>query len=686
MKWTRCAAKPLVIFALWFAGCRTPAKKASAGESTSTVPESWESISNRWCSVPVETVKHAAKHGDVTGEFYLGWLLWSGHGIATNRTEAIRWFQTAAEKGLAAAQNRIGWLYHHGEGLKTNYDEALKWYRKAAQQGYASSDYNLGTMYYSGAGTPKDHAEALMHFRRAAGQGLAPAQASLGYMYREGLGTPKDDNQSVLWYRKAADQGVAEAQRSLGYAFQTGRGVVQDYREAARLYRLAADQGDAMAQNNLGWLYRQGRGVPRDPVEAVKWLQQAADQGEPHAASNLAWIYADGVYGPGNVVGYGAEAYIRSGGVAPNHELAEKWMRKAVDLNSPEGQYQMGSLLSSVFYSGGQKETTILSAAGEFFRKSAEQGHDKAQYELAEMYLRRQLGEPTNCIPWFLKAAAQGNVKAQAEVGNLPRYFPNNEMLKSIDVVAALRQGADSGNLDAQYQLAKRYQSGDGVPKDAGEAFRWMQKASEHDQPSSTIVSDALYELGLMYENGQGVPADLSEARAFFLQAAAGYQPDASFRVGQMFEKGEGVQQDDYEASKCYYYAILSMGGRKSKFDAVESLLRLYSTGRGLSKTGHEAEDFVDRELANKAKFLKYIEGMIVTPKAKLYAGDLYYRGKVVPQDLVEAAAWLDLAAKGSTLDARKLFDQIELEMSPAQKDEAERRAGELNQQLRFAH
>ena len=685
MTWTQYSALPLLAFTLLLIGCRTPSKGPPTGESASAVPETWEAISNRWSSASLKTIKRAAKRGEVTGEYYLGWVLWSGQGIATNREEAIKWFQRAADKGLAAAQNRLGWLYHHGDGLKTNYDEALKWYRKAAQQGYANADYNLGTMYSSGVGVAQDYGEALKQFRRAADNGNAMAQSSLGYLFREGLGVPKDDNQSVLWYRKAADRGVAEAQRGLGYAHEMGRGVVQDYEEAARLYRLAADQGDAMAQNNLGRLYRRGLGVPQDPVEAVKWFQRSADQGEPYGARNLAWVYAAGVYGPGKVVGQGAEAQVRSGGVAPNHELAEQWMRKAVDLDSAEGQYQMGYLLISEFDSVGKHETSTFPAAGEYFKKSAEQGHDKAQYELAKMYLHSQLGDPTNCIPWFLKAAAQGNVEAQAAVGNLKRSFPDNETLRSVDVVATQRQSADGGNLIAQYQLAKRYQSGDGVPTDADEAFKWMQKAAYHDRPSSSFARDAVYELALMYEKGRGVAADLSAARALLLRAAAGNHPDASFRVGQMYEKGDGVPQDDYEAAKCYYHAMLSMGGRQFKFDAVEGLFRLYAAGRGLSKSNKEMDEYDDRELADKPKLIKYIDGMVVTPKAQLYLGDIYYRGTVVPQDLVEAAAWLELSARQKLDAAQELLEQVELEMTLSQKDEVKRRYNELDHRLRGA-
>src|SRR5258708_4207265 len=276
--------------------------------------------------------------------------------------------------------------------------------------------------------------------------------------------------------------------------FQYGRGVTTNFVEAARWYRLGAEHGDAMAQNNLGWFYQKGLGVDRDPKEALKWYQKAAEQGEPLAEKNLARMYADGAYGPNTGFGQGAEAQIRSGGFAPDHELAEQWMRKAVDLNSAAGQYEFGCLLISEFNNEGHLDTTRFPEAGEYFRKAAEQGHAKAQYQLAFMYHTRRLGDDqrSNCSPWFLKSAAQGNDEAQAVLGEISEFYPNSDLLKTFNPVEMLLKSADKGNLDAQFELARRYQAGDGVTKAAAEAFKWMERAAQ-DKTGSRVVGKAGY-------------------------------------------------------------------------------------------------------------------------------------------------------------------------------------------------
>jgi TPR repeat protein len=412
--------------------------------------------------------------------------------------------------------------------------------RQAGEKGDVTAQYYLGVSYDKGNGVAKDPAESFKWMNLAALQGMALAERQLGWKYLNGLGIETDASQAFVWYQKAAQQGDAPSQMNLGWMYEHGSGAPQDYDQAAKFYRQAADQGHAMAQNNLGWLYKNGWGVLDDPVEAVKWFQKSAAQGEKLGAQNLAWIYASGVYGPSNTFGQGAKAQILSGGVAPNHELAEKWMRQAVDLNSAEGQCQFGELLYGEFDNEGHQDSTRFAEAGDWFKKAAAQGYAKAQYELADLYNTGKLGDDqrSNCISWYLKAAAQGNTDAQAEIGNLPELYPGNPLLVSVNPVDSLKQAAEQNDLNAQFALAFRYHHGDGVPKDDVEAFKWMEKAAQHDISPVTLTIDAHYYLGVMYERGEGVVIDLTNAFRHYQEAAVGgNKPEPFVRLGQMYEK-----------------------------------------------------------------------------------------------------------------------------------------------------
>lgn len=52
-----------------------------------------------------------------------------------------------AEKVSAKSQNRLGTMYHDVLGVPQDYAKAAKWYQKAAEQGVAEAQHNLGSMY-----------------------------------------------------------------------------------------------------------------------------------------------------------------------------------------------------------------------------------------------------------------------------------------------------------------------------------------------------------------------------------------------------------------------------------------------------------------------------------------------------------------------------------------------------------
>jgi TPR repeat protein len=478
--------------------------------------------------------------------------------------------------------------------------------------------------------------------------------------------------------------------------YENGAGEDQDYAKAAQWYRQAADQGQPRAQNHLGWLYKNGWGVPKDPSLSVQWFEKSADQGEDIAKENLAWIYAQGVYGAKAVTNHGPGALVSSGGIAPNPELAEMWMGKAVDLKTREGQYKLGNLIEKEMAFNYQSGHEVLQgddsrsvAAAEWLRKAAEQGYSQAQFELGDLYRLGELGEDqrSNCIPWLLKAAAQGNTRAQSAVGGLPQLFPDNPLLKPVDNISILRKSAEQGDLTAQFQLAKRYQYGVGAQKDPVEAFKWMRMAATNSTASS-LIGDAIYCLGDMYEKGDGTTQDIAQAHQLFLEAAEPpfHQPLAAFRVGQMYEKGEGVPQDDH-AAMTYYCNDLQApehpaypAGYFPGDGAVESLLRLWAQGRGFPNDKDKAENNY-----NPGMLIQGWNGAISTAQSEFYVGQILYQGKLVTQDVVEAAARFQIAADENLSEASHALAELAPKLSPAQKEAMRNRSTVLKQNLEMA-
>ena len=82
------------------------------------------------------------------------------------------------------------------------------------------------------------------------------------------------------------------------------------------------------------------------------------------------------------------------------------------------------------------------------------------------------------------------------------------------DEIGSLRQEADSGNANAQFDLGVRYATGKGVAHDDDEAARWIRKAAEQGHVS------AEFSLGVMYADGNGVPQDSALALLWLRKAA----------------------------------------------------------------------------------------------------------------------------------------------------------------------
>ena len=95
------------------------------------------------------------------------------------------------------------------------------------------------------------------------------------------------------------------------------------------------------------------------------------------------------------------------------------------------------------------------------------------------------------------------------------------------EAVKWYRKAADQGFVQAQYNLAAMYDSGQGVPQDYAEAAKWYRKAADRG------FAQAQSYLGALYAKGQGVPRDYVEAYKWFDLAAARFAAsDAVLRDG----------------------------------------------------------------------------------------------------------------------------------------------------------
>jgi TPR repeat protein len=120
--------------------------------------------------------------------------------------------------------------------------------------------------------------------------------------------------------------------------------------------------------------------------------------------------------------------------------------------------------------------------------------HPIAQYNLAMMYSN---GESVNVdyqqsVYWFNKSADQGFPPAQHRLGEM-YYFGRGGVSRNISrAVSLFLLAAKQNDPDAQMNLAMLYGTGEGVPADTYEAFRWLEKANALGDESATAYQRML--------------------------------------------------------------------------------------------------------------------------------------------------------------------------------------------------
>jgi len=160
----------------------------------------------------------------------------------------------------------------------------------------------------------------------------------------------KDYETAAKHFESAAKHGNAEAQYKLGECYATGHGVEASASEAVKWYRKAAEQGHAEAQYCLGGWY-DGLLVingkfreDEDVEESLKWYHKAAEQGHHEAKMRIKY-----------------------------HDVL------AAEQGDAEAQYRVGC------YYLEPHASDLRGMAADYFRKAAEQGHEKAKEKLNEL-------------------------------------------------------------------------------------------------------------------------------------------------------------------------------------------------------------------------------------------------------------------------------------------------------------
>lgn len=130
------------------------------------------------------------------------------NGVTRNYSEAVRYYNIAAQQGYPPAQCQLGFCYQNGYGVELDMVAAVKWYSAAAEQNYARG-LNLLAICYKTGGKGVDINESLAFklFDQSARLGSPFGQRYLGECFEYGIGVEKDIDKAISLYRKAVDNG-----------------------------------------------------------------------------------------------------------------------------------------------------------------------------------------------------------------------------------------------------------------------------------------------------------------------------------------------------------------------------------------------------------------------------------------------------------------------------------------------
>lgn len=132
---------------------------------------------------------------------------------------------------------------------------------------------------------------------------------------------------------------------------------------------------------------------------------------------------------------------------------------------------------------------------------------------------------------------------------------------------------AESGHVDAQFNLGLMFDSGTGVPRNLETAARWYRRAAEAGDRTAQSY------LGEMYAKGQGVEQSFEQAVEWYEKAAFRGDSLAQYNLGILYASGKGVPLDDVYA---FAWLSVAQAGGQSTNGVLEIMASSMSPARKL--------------------------------------------------------------------------------------------------------
>jgi len=150
----------------------------------------------------------------------------------------------------------------------------------------------------------------------------------------------------------------------------------------------------------------------------------------------------------------------------------------------------------------------------------------------------------------LIALANQGDTRSMVGLAYMYQD-PDSGRFKPEKAAEFLLRAAFENDNEAQFELARAYEKGFGVPQDGVKALEWYERAAEHN------FADAINELGFLhYSGGLGIRPNPDKALTFFQRAAKLGHAQAMFNYAALIDDGIVPGQSADDAAALLYRAL----------------------------------------------------------------------------------------------------------------------------------
>lgn len=518
---------------------------------------------------------------------------------------ALKYYQLAAKNENREGQWKLGLLYEEGKGVDSDPIMAKKYYEKSARQDSPMGLYHMGRVLKESIGGVCDKKQARGYLQRASDYGVYEADYLLSDFY-------EDEEKRAELLKKGADIRYPPSEFKYGVILlKTDKekainlimdAVKSDFGEAQLFYGKSLLQTDPQkgmkyirkacdihklpeAQYLIAEQYLLGTFYQKEPKYAFKYMKSAAKKNYLPAVYKLASFFDRGIgtevdiskvdknlntaaiakYPPAlYLVGL---TYLNRG----KEDIALGYIQEAANLDFPEAIQKYHELTKEPIPDDQKKLVKHIKSTLEEDFPSIMNPSESPKKKKG----KSSTGNPQ--VDALIKKADSGDVNAMFEVGKM-YYYGTNVQPSVESAVHYLKASADGGNVDACIMYYLMLKGGQGVKQDVNLAFKYCKAAADKKSPQ------ALFELGSLYQQGIGCQQNMQEACKYYKMGADLGNMLAQYSYGTCLEYGAGVPKNPQEAIQYY-----SKSAQQSFPDALFAVARCLETGFGVPQNMNEA-------------------------------------------------------------------------------------------------